>query len=644
MPDDPMTVQISSQSGIHPEEILRRSFPSSRKGFEPEAVRRFLEAVAAELQAVLDREQALRRRLADAERRAAEPELDEQTLLRLVGAETARILQTAHDAAGEVLSKAKARAAEVLEEAEAVLGDRTATAEQAAAEILGAAEVQAREMTEAAAAEGAARREAATAEAAAVTDAARAEAVALLEATRSECRRVVREARELRSSVLGDLAERRRSMRVQLEQLRSGRDTLLEVVDAVGDAVDHLRERLASAEHEARLAAAEAGDRVLAEAGDEDVLEAAGGEIAVDLPDGPEAPAGVEVGLALAGDEDLAGVHPYDDAEVSGGEEDGETSGHAAHRSVDELFARIRASREQAEQASAAAGVGDPGLGAVDPDEPEPLEPAASTEAADPVSAEAAGDAGRDEEPPGGEPGATPGASPAANGDAGSDEVGDGDAELLSRRAELLDGPAARLARSLKRALQDDQNLLLDSLRHASGRPDLAQLLPPDEQRARLVESTVDLLAEAWRAGYGWLAGKEAREDEAATAARSVAEELVGDLTGMLRHRLLDGLTGIAEVGDGAAEVVGAAYREWRGPRIESTAGDFAARAFCEGALRGGEGVPVRWVVSDEGGPCPDCDDNALAGELVAGEEFPTGQRIPPVHPGCRCLIVAASS
>src|SRR5579875_1968833 len=126
MPDDPMTVQISSQSGMHPEEILRRSFPSSRKGLEPEAVRRFLESVAAELQAVLDREQALRRRLADAERRAAEPELDEQTLLRLVGAETARILQTAHDAAGEVLSKAKARAAEVLEEAEAVLGDRTA--------------------------------------------------------------------------------------------------------------------------------------------------------------------------------------------------------------------------------------------------------------------------------------------------------------------------------------------------------------------------------------------------------------------------------------------------------------------------------------------------------------------------------------
>ena len=54
------------------------------------------------------------------------------------------------------------------------------------------------------------------------------------------------EARDLRASVLGDLAERRRSLRVQLEQLRTGRDSLLGVVDAVGDAVDQLRDRLAN--------------------------------------------------------------------------------------------------------------------------------------------------------------------------------------------------------------------------------------------------------------------------------------------------------------------------------------------------------------------------------------------------------------
>ena len=50
----------------------------------------------------------------------------------------------------------------------------------------------------------------------------------------------------------------------------------------------------------------------------------------------------------------------------------------------------------------------------------------------------------------------------------------------------------------------------------------------------------------------------------------------------------------------------------------------------------------VRWVV-DPGGSCgADCADNALAGEVTAGERFPTGDRFPPAHPGCRCRIEVA--
>ena len=58
-----------------------------------------------------------------------------------------------------------------------------------------------------------------------------------------------------------DLVERRRALFVQLEQLRSGRDSLVEVVDAVEATVEELKGRLAGAEHDARMAAAEAGDR-----------------------------------------------------------------------------------------------------------------------------------------------------------------------------------------------------------------------------------------------------------------------------------------------------------------------------------------------------------------------------------------------
>jgi hypothetical protein len=47
----------------------------------------------------------------------------------------------------------------------------------------------------------------------------------------------------------------------------------------------------------------------------------------------------------------------------------------------------------------------------------------------------------------------------------------------------------------------------------------------------------------------------------------------------------------------------------------------------------------VRWVVDDIDGPCPDCDDNALAGPTPLGQPFPTGQVAPPAHPGCRCVL-----
>jgi hypothetical protein len=53
-------------------------------------------------------------------------------------------------------------------------------------------------------------------------------------------------------------------------------------------------------------------------------------------------------------------------------------------------------------------------------------------------------------------------------------------------------------------------------------------------------------------------------------------------------------------------------------------------------------GTQLRWLVDDGGSPCPDAEDNALAGLVVRGEPFPTGHCFPPAHPGCRCLLVPA--
>jgi hypothetical protein len=87
--------------------------------------------------------------------------------------------------------------------------------------------------------------------------------------------------------------------------------------------------------------------------------------------------------------------------------------------------------------------------------------------------------------------------------------------------------------------------------------------------------------------------------------------------------------------------VVSACYREWKTQRLDALARAAAAAAFGRGAFAAvPAGVPLRWVVDDDGGPCPDCDDNALAGALPRGEAFPTGQLHPPAHPGCRCVLV----
>lgn len=623
-------VAINSHIGLHPDEIARRSFPSARRGLDQDAVRQYLEAVAAEMRQVLDREQALRRQLAEAERRAAEPELDEQTLLRAVGAETARILQTAHDAANDVNAKAVARAAEILAEAEGILAERTAVADAEVARIL----------------------EGAIAEAAALTEAAREEAVALLDATRAECRRVVRDARHLRASILNDLAERRRTLRVQLEELRTGRDSLLEVVDAVGGSVEQLRERIANAEHEARLAAADAGERAAAEDDSDLPLADAFGEGVLDEAVLTEAAEDEETGV---------GVSPelYDEQgdEPDRADHEEETGvGVTSHRSVDELFARIRAGRKQSDteppagpldsgtiEGTAATELGTAAAAAeLLIDELVAELPAAGEELQIAVLEEVVAEDLAEEAVLEGVLG-----SHSAH-EAAVEEVGAEDPEedvaLRARRSELLGPVTTKLSRALKRALQDDQNQLLDAFRHASGAPDLDRLLPEEPQRARLAEATAGWLADAWRLGYSWLDDQEAKPDDVTAAGQRVASELAVDVTGLLRHRLTEALSSLGDLSEGAAEAAGASYREWRGSRVERAAADFATRAFSDGAIAGGTGKPVRWVVDDEGQPCPDCDDNALAGTVTAGEEFPTGQVHPPVHPGCRCLLVAISS
>jgi DivIVA domain-containing protein len=333
--------------------------------------------------------------------------------------------------------------------------------------------------------------------------------------------------------------------------------------------------------------------------------------------------------------------------------------------SVDDLFARIRAERAAAtadaervlsesappQDTSAPAGSAaeaqteDPG--AADPEVVPGAQPVlgADVESADVEGPEVEGAAeperGADHD--GGKTQAVGGdAQPVPNGGGAADLAEAGDKDLAVRN-RLLGPVHDKLVRKLKRALQDDQNDILDRIRAAKGSalPDL------DEHRRRYAEVSRPFLLEALGAGrayalevFGVASSSAAPAGRGSTAA-AIADRLAESVMTPLRDRVASA-TSSAGVDDGtrAVDVVGAAFRSWKGERIDGLAMDHAVEAFGRG-LAGclPSGTVVRWLVDDDV-PCPDCDDNELAGSTAVGESFPTGQSQPPAHPGCRCLLV----
>jgi DivIVA domain-containing protein len=205
------------------------------------------------------------------------------------------------------------------------------------------------------------------------------------------------------------------------------------------------------------------------------------------------------------------------------------------------------------------------------------------------------------------------------------------DAPLIARRDELLSPVTTQLSRHIKRALGDDQNRLLDVLRNTpSAQGD--DLLGSEEAHTSVFTSAAHShLVDAFSAGTEFAGGQPGSvplDDSVEQSSTALARAVVS----MLRRRIQEGSE---DIGDR----VGAAFREWRGERIERLVGDFAVQAFSAGVTAGAApGGTVRWILTSTDG-CSDCDDNALAGAVPSAEGFPTGHPYPPAHSGCRCLV-----
>jgi DivIVA domain-containing protein len=526
MTDERATI---SSSRLSAQDVSRKSFGVVRRGFDPDEVRTYLDLVVKELQGIEGREMDLRRQIAEAEHRAANPILDEATLLSALGQSSAQVLRDAHDEAARITEHAETQAAAILRAAHDAAAEVQVAAETKAGNRIAEVELAATTLDQEA------RTQAAT-----LVESAKADGETLIEHARDQGRAMVEQAQEARRRVLEDMDRRRRKMHVQIEQLRAARDELAGAILGVRSAVDRITDELAHSDDDARAAAVEVARR----------------------------------------QPTLDGLTDADVAAIAGG-------GESPSPLVDELFAKLRASvdevlgddgADEADDAPLEAPVGaDEGIGQVEVD-PSP------TEEHQVVSA---------------------GLDPA------------------------IEASAAALGRKVKRALQDDQNEMLE--RHRAGASGTDAVGDEAAQRARYVEAATEVLRGAASAG-ATRSGSKGTVDVASVD--RLAAQMANTVVTLLRRRLVDAGE------DLTPELIGAAFREWRGPRIDGLVGDVALSAYATGQYAGATSrSTVTWTLGDGCGSCPTCDANAAAGSIRAGSDFPSGHRHPPVHAGCRCSI-----
>jgi DivIVA domain-containing protein len=623
------SISSISSSRVATGDVAHHAFTVVRRGYDTDEVRSYLQAVARDIAELDQRQEELRVAAAEADERAAHPVIDEATLTASLGQHSAQLLRHAHDEAARIVAQAQESSSTLLREAQSQVNEIQAQAEGHTAERVAEAELMV-----------------ATAEQEARVEATRIHADAMAEAdemiarAKDEGRALLEQVQAARKRVLADMSTRRRALSIQIEQLRAARDEMAASIHGVRDSVDGILRDLQRSDEDARSAAAAAGDGARLRGIDDEPLndDLIGGPVAAGPFDGrteEAAPseAAPRPGTAgegpTAGDPSTGGPTTQDPTTeetppVPPGVLSEEDSRDAAPvgdaPSVDELFARIRA------------GTGTE-VPAVVP-EPAPSTPAAPEAPEAPAAAPPA--------PAKGSPEATtpePEPEPVPEVVEVVEVIDDPDQALIGRRNELISPITVQLSRHIKRALGDDQNRLLDVLRVAPTTEGEALLGPEDAHLATFTAAAAGHLAEAFTAGTKFAGGKAAKGPTEA-AAEKAATGLARSVVTMVRRRIEEG----TDAGEDVSARVGAAYREWRGERIERLVGDCALQSFSAGVLAAvTKKGTVRWVMTSTDG-CSDCDDNALAGPVTVAEGFPTGHAGPPAHAGCRCLVAPTST
>lgn len=398
---------------------------------------------------------------------------------------------------------------------------------------------------------------------------------ALVERGREQGRAIVEQANEARKTVLNDLAVRRKALHLQIEQLRAARDSLGTFVGTIREQVDHVLDGINGSDESARTAALEALRLrpALPEPTEEELL--AGTPLRA-VPDATLTPVpDIETAIKPKPRKPAKGANESPEAPAVHDHLAEDTSGTDV---VNEIFARLRKATLEERGATVPAPRKAPVV-TVKPETPS--------------------------------------------------------SELFARRDQALDESLAVLTRKVKRALQDDQNIMLERLRDVRGMI-TTELEDEHAQRARYADAALDALADAAAAGAQF-AFDEAGAS-AGTANRKGIVDCSADLAVTivlaLRKRIL------ADGNGEGPERANAAYKEWRGARVERLCTDAARRAFHLGVISASQGRSVRFLAALNDAPCDACALDAASGERLAGQSFPSGSQYPPLHAGCACAVV----
>jgi len=410
---------------------------------------------------------------------------------------------------------------------------------------------------------------------------------AMVERGREQGRAIVEQANEARRHVLNDLAVKRKALHIQIDQLRAARDSMNTFVQSIREQIDAMLDNINGSDEAARAAALEAL-RLRPPSTEPTEEELLAGTPLRHVPEPQLQPVAASHAVShlepmapppAAPPAALATKAPRAGAHDVGDAESFVSDDDTGTDVVNEIFARLR--KATLEERGATAAV--------------------AKKAPTPAKLE------------------TP--------------LG----ELFARRDRAIDESLAVLTRKVKRALQDDQNVTLERLRDVKGA--ISNELEDElEQRRRYADAAVDALADATAAGMQFAFDESgvSSSADARVGVEDCAADLAVTIVLALRKRIL------ADGNGDAAERANAAYKEWRGARVERLCTDAARRAFHLGVVTASTGQNLRFLPAPNDAPCDACALDAQAPARPAGQSFPSGSAYPPLHAGCACTVVPA--